>query len=284
MLGTNRPRKTLIKALSQHVLASETIWRHAEAALRAPELVEASGQTSAFGLWTAVFKRAEAEGRVEALVHSVLEENPASDELRAALACWGEASERAAAARRDRQPMADTAEVGNSLATPPATIRRIARASLWLAPVFGAALLGWQLIDAGGLPEPHDADAGAERDILALDPMTPLRPGAEVTDQDLAAALRTCWKKAEGLDQRRGLEAGAGPVERRTVTISLRLSKGKAGAADGVEPSMTPRARVPNFKRCVRATSDALLAHMAPGSSIEAEVQMPIERSNFGRQ
>jgi hypothetical protein len=255
MLGTNRPRKMLIQALSQHVLASETIWRHAEAALRAPELVEASGQTSAFGLWTAVFKRAEAEGTVEALVHSVLDENPAADELRAALARWVESNERATAARRDGQATVDAADIGSSLTTPAPTIRRIARTSLWLVPLLAATLLAWHLI-----------------------PMTPLPvPGVEVTDQDLAAALRTCWEKADGIDQRRGLGGEGGAAERRTVTISLRLSKGKSGAADAVEPSMTPRARVPNFKRCVRVTSDALLAHMAPGSSIEAEVQMPIE-------
>jgi hypothetical protein len=287
MLGTKRPRKALIRALSQHVLASETIWRHAEAALRAPELVEASGQTSAFGLWTAVFRRAEGEGTVEVLVNSVLDENPAADELRAALACWAESNQRATAARQRRQPAPDTVGTRMSRATPVPARRRTAGLSLWLVPLFGAALLGWLLIDWHTLLERHDDDADEkeEASTLALEPMALLlRPGVEATEQDLEAALRTCWKRADGIDQRRALEAGGDTASRRMVKISLRLSKGASGAADGVEPSMTPRARVPHFKRCVRAASNALLARMAPGRSIEAEVQMPIERSNLGPQ
>jgi len=84
------PRKALALTLSRLVLSHETILRHAQTALRAPELLQIPGSASALDLWLAVLQRAEMEAAVPALVASVLDENPAADALKAALEDWRE--------------------------------------------------------------------------------------------------------------------------------------------------------------------------------------------------
>ena len=74
--------------LSRIVLSHETILRHAQTALRAPDLIEIPSPAHARSLWVAVLRRAEIEGVVPRLVDLVLDENPAADELRALVREW----------------------------------------------------------------------------------------------------------------------------------------------------------------------------------------------------
>jgi len=78
----------LALALSRLVLSHETILRHAQTALRAPELVEIPSPAHARSLWVAVLRRAAIEGVIPKLVDLVLDENPAADELRVLVDDW----------------------------------------------------------------------------------------------------------------------------------------------------------------------------------------------------
>ncbi|MEY2935923.1 MAG: hypothetical protein RL033_6672 [Pseudomonadota bacterium] len=91
MVGRKGARKALARALSQVVLSQETILVHAGSVLDRAELIEGSLHSAAFNLWFAVLQRAEAEGAVERLVGSVLEENPRAELLREALRDWQQA-------------------------------------------------------------------------------------------------------------------------------------------------------------------------------------------------
>jgi hypothetical protein len=103
MLASKGARKALARALSQVVLSRETILVHAESVLERAELIEGSLYSSAFNLWFAVLQRAEAEGAVQRLVASVLEDNPGADPLRQALHEWELAA--ASVAARDERPL-----------------------------------------------------------------------------------------------------------------------------------------------------------------------------------
>lgn len=94
LAGREEHLTPLAVALSHVVLAHETILRHAQSALRAPELIEIPSPAHARSLWVAVLRRAEQEAAVQELVALVLDENPAADALRAALRAWQHASER----------------------------------------------------------------------------------------------------------------------------------------------------------------------------------------------
>jgi hypothetical protein len=110
-------RKELARALSQLVLARESIMVYAATALRQPELVETPALASALGLWLAVLERAEKESDtgVETLVAVVLEDNPAADDLQAAFEAWRKQTTRSEASLGP--PCADAAGAGHAHAT-----------------------------------------------------------------------------------------------------------------------------------------------------------------------
>jgi len=74
-------RNSFVRALARVVLDRETIWRHAQSHLLAPELVETTSPVSAVGLWNAVFERAEVEGVAPQIVRAVLDENPGAADI-----------------------------------------------------------------------------------------------------------------------------------------------------------------------------------------------------------
>lgn len=124
MVGRKGARKALARALSQVVLSQETILVHAASVLDHAELIAGSLHSAAFNLWFAVLQRAEAEGAVERLVASVLEENPRADPLRQALHDWQLAV---------TQPVAPSTALATALEhqrLPPDSTPRAARRSL----------------------------------------------------------------------------------------------------------------------------------------------------------
>lgn len=261
MLGRNEPRKALALALSRLVLSQETILRHAQTALHAPELVEVPAHASALGLWMAVLDRAEAEGRVPPLVESVLEENPAAEALRAALRKW-----RLSEGSALRSPVSPTE------ASAPGRARKRGAAR---APIQAAGVLRVVLLIAGGLVlawrlvywqrgERHDASA--ERTVAQkAAPLQSLRAErGEPTDHDLEAELLACWRNSEG-----------GAPEPPASFLEVRLAKGRPGQNDQTVFSGLSFSAAPRFERCARAVGLRLLRQMTPGFSIEARLVLP---------
>jgi len=260
MLGRNEARKALARALSRLVLTHETILRHAQTGLRAPELVEIPARASALDLWMAVLQRAEAEASVQPLVESVLEENPGAETLRAALEDWSlQASAISSAPVSVTEPRELRGRAGTRVARDPIRVAAVLRPALLIA---GGLVLAWRLVYW----------QGGERDSLIERPTAQraasLRPlgarGAEPTEQDLQAELLTCWQTSEGADP-----------QPRAVAVAVRLAKGPPGQGDqtafsGFSLSVTPR-----FERCARAAGTRLLLRMTPGLSIEAKLVLP---------
>jgi hypothetical protein len=251
MPSSSKVRKALAVALSRVELSQETILRHAQTTLRAPELVEIPSRASALGLWTAVLQRAEAEATVRPLVESVLEENPAADSLKAALRSWLEWEASAAAARSpvSEAGRSDTLP-GSSRTSPPARApSRAARALRWGVLLVAGVVLVGQLVNWPSLLVAIGIEPARERDF-------------EPTNGDLEAALLACWRGAQGASG-----------EQAASTVWVRLGKRQPGESDEIERSGA-RLKNPRFKRCAAVACERLLSRMTPGRSIEARVTL----------
>jgi hypothetical protein len=127
----------LALALSRLVLSHETILRHAQTALRAPELVEIPSPAHARALWTAVLRRAELENAVPRLVALVLDENPDAIELTAELHAWLQGG------TRSGPPASSPARAPASGASPPEARR--GAGLRWGLLGLGLLVLAWLL-------------------------------------------------------------------------------------------------------------------------------------------
>jgi len=119
-------RNSLVRALARVVLDRETIWRHAQSHLLAPELVEVASPISAVGLWNAVFERAEVEGVALQMVRAVLEENPGAADITSTFQGW----QRGSRCRWQRRPR-----------------RWRASSSGWIV---AALVIAWHVLEAPG--------------------------------------------------------------------------------------------------------------------------------------
>jgi hypothetical protein len=265
MLGRNEPRKALALALSRLVLSHDTILRHAQTVLRAPELVEIPARASALDLWMAVLQRAEAEASVQLLVASVLDENPAAEALRAALQNFS--LQEASAARSADPPVTEPSDLQRGSARKRAAAPRapihatdVLRPALLVA---GGLVLAWRLVywQAG---EPNASSV--ERPTAQK--AAPLRAlgvrGVEPTDDDLRAELLACWRNSEG-----------GDPEPPPSSVGVTLAKGTPGQNDQTVFSGSSLSVAPRFERCARAAGTRLLLQMTPGFSIEARLVLP---------
>jgi hypothetical protein len=278
MLGRQTPRKVLASALSRVELSKDTILRHAQAVLEHAELIEIPASASALSLWLAALQRAEAEGRVPALVQAVLEENPAADALKRALGAWLQAAERAALRARSHAP--DSGAPDSRAALPSSerpetapvshTHRPGARPGSWralwvLSPLL-VLLLAWQLL-AGPSP----------RGILSR-----WIGSSAPTPRDLETALLACWNRSEG----GGAQSTAALARPRdgqprppAATVTVRLAWGQPGQVlerEDMLALLRMRGNVSQFRGCFRAAKRDLLARMAPGSVLEASVSLPL--------
>jgi hypothetical protein len=179
MVASKGARKALAGALSQVVLSRETILVHAESVLERADLVEGSLHSAAFNLWFAVLQRAEAEGAVERLVASVLEDNPGADSVRQALRQWQLAAASEAAPGRSLAPV-DRAPASSPAPDPGLRSER----ARWLA--LGAVGVGFAvLFGARALREPAGPAPPPRR---AAEPASPVQVGAALRGRTLTSA------------------------------------------------------------------------------------------------
>jgi hypothetical protein len=206
-------RKALARALSRVVLSRETILVHAESVLERADLIEGSLHSAAFNLWFAVLQRAEAEGAVERLVASVLEDNPGAEPLREALRGWQQAAASEARAARGELATPEGAEKTTGGVWP----ERGERAR-WLA--LGVVALGFTvLFSVRALRKPVDPEAAPRRApqpalwsapaAVAPAPASPVQVGAA-----LRARVRTSAAADAGNGDTQNEPAGGGVQKR----------------------------------------------------------------------
>lgn len=209
MVGSRGARKALTRALSRVVLSRETILVHAESVLERAELIEGSLHSSAFNLWFAVLQRAEAEGAVQRVVESVLEDNPGADPLRQALHDWQRATAAEAAGERPLPAPDAAAPSSTELAS-----RELGRSERARWAVLAALVLGFAaLFVVRALREP--AEPAGEAGARGL-PASPVQVGAALRALALTEEELLPEKDAGSESELLGSEGSAGgPVQKR---------------------------------------------------------------------